>query len=111
METFGVRLNKVRKSRGITLEVLAKSLGTTKATISRYENNKRTADIDFARQVAEYFDVSADYLLGLKDSPETQYLKPTSIAAHFDREMSEEEEKQIRDFAQYLLDKKESRNG
>ena len=42
-------------------------MGTTKATLSRYENSKRIPNIEFVEELAKIFDVSVDYLLGRTD--------------------------------------------
>ncbi|MCY6354397.1 helix-turn-helix domain-containing protein [Clostridium sp. ZS2-4] len=64
MVTFGERLRSERTRKNISLEELAKELNTTKATISRYENNLREPKIEFIKQIADYFNCSTDYLLG-----------------------------------------------
>ncbi len=67
MATFSERLKELRKEKRISLDALADYLKTTKATLSRYENGLRTPNIDFANQLAEYFGVQSDYLLGRSD--------------------------------------------
>lgn len=67
MGTLATRLKQLRLERGITLEQVAKDLNTTKVTISRYENSVREPKSDTLRQLANYFDVSIDYLLGESD--------------------------------------------
>ncbi|AND84225.1 transcriptional regulator [Clostridium tyrobutyricum DIVETGP] len=67
MATFNKRMKELRAEKNITLEELAKVLNTTKSTLSRYENNLRTPNADFINQLAKYFNVSADYLLGNSD--------------------------------------------
>ncbi len=69
MNQFHKRLRELRLLNNMTLDELAVALKTTKTTLSRYENNKRTADSDFIMSTAEYFSVSADYLLGLSNNP------------------------------------------
>ncbi|HBC98059.1 MAG TPA: XRE family transcriptional regulator [Clostridium sp.] len=64
MATFNQRMKELRAEENITLEELAKALSTTKSTLSRYENNLRTPNADFINQLAKYFNVSVDYLLG-----------------------------------------------
>jgi transcriptional regulator with XRE-family HTH domain len=64
MATFNQRMKELRTEKNITLEDLAKVLSTTKSTLSRYENNLRTPNANFINQLAKYFDVSIDYLLG-----------------------------------------------
>ena len=41
MDSVGERIKQIRNSKGITQAELADALGTTKATISRYESDKR----------------------------------------------------------------------
>lgn len=54
MATFSDRLRELRKERNVTLEELAKILGTTKATLSRYENNLREPKAEFVEMLANY---------------------------------------------------------
>ena len=61
--TFGERLKETRNSKEITLEKMADDLETTKATLSRYENNLREPKVDFINKVADYLNVTTDYLL------------------------------------------------
>ena len=67
MVTFSDRLKAIRNEKTITLEKMAKDLQTTKATLSRYENNLREPKIDFINKAANYFNVTTDYLLGRTD--------------------------------------------
>ena len=66
--TFGDRLKELRTENNLTLDQLKDSLNTTKATLSRYENNLREAKIDFAKKTAAFFNVSLDYMLGFSDN-------------------------------------------
>jgi transcriptional regulator with XRE-family HTH domain len=93
METFSERLRGLRKKYEISQDKLAKELGTTKATISRYENGLREPKAEFVQQLAGYFHVSVDYLLGETDVPEKSKLTPndriTQIVAD-DPDLAEE---------------------
>ena len=64
-DVFGERLIEIRKEHGETQQELADSIGITQQSLCRYEQGERTANIDFIRKVAEHYNVSADYLLGL----------------------------------------------
>ena len=46
---------------------LAKALDVSSTAISRWENGKRTPNIEQLRKLALFFNVSSDYLLGLID--------------------------------------------
>lgn len=67
METLGDRLRTLRKEKGVTLEVMAKDLDTTRVTLSRYETGVREPKNDTLNILASYFNVSVDYLLGRCD--------------------------------------------
>lgn len=68
-EKFAERLKKLRNDSNLSLEELAHSLGVTAQSLSLYERAKRTINIDLLYQISKYFNVSADYLLGLTDVP------------------------------------------
>ena len=58
------RLKELRKKRKISQMKLALDLNMNQNTISRYENLEREADYETLVLLADYFDVSLDYLLG-----------------------------------------------
>ena len=58
------RLKELRKMKKISQLKLALDLNMNQNTISRYENMEREADYQTLIKIAEYFDVSIDYLLG-----------------------------------------------
>lgn len=69
MSTFGDRFKKLRLLKNLTQEQLAEDFNAkygysfNKATISQYENNKRTPEITGLMNFIDYFNVSLDYLL------------------------------------------------
>lgn len=64
-----MRLNFLRKQRGISQLKLAMDLNMNQNSISRYETGEREADYATLIKFADYFDVSIDYLLGRTDNP------------------------------------------
>ncbi|EGE53760.1 helix-turn-helix domain-containing protein [Streptococcus parauberis] len=66
------RLKELRKEKGLTQESLAHGIGTTKLTISNWENEKHVIKSDKAKQLADYFNVSVPYLLGFSDFKDEQ---------------------------------------
>lgn len=68
MEIFSNRLKSLRKEKGLTLEQMAKDLGTTKVTLSRYENGSREPKGETLNTLADYFNVSIDYLFARTDN-------------------------------------------
>lgn len=65
--SFGKRLLEVRKNKNLSQEDLAKHLGTKSPVIGRYERDEMKPSIDTANKLAEYLEVSLDYLTGNTD--------------------------------------------
>ena len=57
-------LKKLREQYGLTQKEMADILQIQRPSYTRYENNERQPDNDTLRMLANYFDVSIDYLLG-----------------------------------------------
>ena len=64
-----MRLEYLRKKRNITQLKLALDLNVNQNTISRYETGAREADYATLIRIANYFNVSIDYLLERTDDP------------------------------------------
>ncbi|MBR5614993.1 MAG: helix-turn-helix transcriptional regulator [Clostridia bacterium] len=64
-----MRLRELRKASGITQLKLALDLNTNQNTISRYETGSHEADYEMLIKIADYFEVSIDYLLERTDNP------------------------------------------
>ena len=60
---LGERLTKLRKSKGLSQEQLAEELYLTRQTISKWELNQSTPDIDYLVKLSDYFCVTTDYLI------------------------------------------------
>lgn len=66
-----LRLKELRAKRHISQVKLAMDLNMNQNSISRYETGEREADYDTLIAIADYFNVSVDYLLGRTDNPNT----------------------------------------
>ena len=67
-----MRLKELRIAKGISQLKLALDLGLNQNSISRYENLEREADYTTLIKIADYFNVSIDYLLERTDNPKMQ---------------------------------------
>ena len=63
------RLFAVREAKGVSRKDLAEFLKVTKTQISDIENGKSGTNLDRFYQLCEFYQVSADYLLGITDDP------------------------------------------
>lgn len=61
--TFGIRLRSLREDRDISTTELANVLHIQTRTLNYYETDKREPDYNTLVKIADYFDVSLDYLL------------------------------------------------
>src|SRR5690625_2862708 len=90
------RIKDLCKERSITVPILEKRLEIPNNTI--YQWKSRTPGIDRLEQVADYFNVSVDYLLGRTDDEEVE-----TIAAHHDGDdWTDEELEEIERFKQFV---------
>lgn len=64
-----MRLKEIRKSRNITQLKLAMDLNISQNSISRYETGEREADYKMLIKLADYFNISVDYLLERTNNP------------------------------------------
>lgn len=64
-----MRLKSLRKEFNMTQVELAKALNVAQNTVCNWENGKRSLDDSTMQQIADYFGVSVDYLLGREDTP------------------------------------------
>ena len=58
------RLKELRKEKKLTQKELADYLGINEKTISRWENGESNIKPEKAKKLADYFDVSVEYILG-----------------------------------------------
>ncbi len=66
-----MRLKELRKKKHLSQLKMAMDLNMNQNSISRYENMERQADYATLIKIADYFDVSIDYLLERTDNPKT----------------------------------------
>lgn len=75
---FHERLRALREDNDLTQEQLAETLHISRKTLSNYETGYRTPSIYLVVKIADYFNVSTDYLLGRTNivKPYPKKIKP-----------------------------------
>ena len=66
---IGESLKRFRREKGISQKTVAEKLGIMPQAYYRYESDKFVPTADIIIKIAQAYDVSADYLLGLDDEP------------------------------------------
>ena len=67
MEILTKRLNELIEEKRITIKELADGIGASKALVTIWTQGKSLPSVIYLSKIADYFDVSCDYLLGKKD--------------------------------------------
>ncbi len=99
---IGERLYDLRKDAGLTQDEPASILSVNKHSISSYERGKSEPPDIIKIEIAKFFRVSVDYLLGVTDDPGAY------DGAHYVLRLpplSEEVRKSLQDYADFLVDR------
>lgn len=78
-------LKAIRHARGISQQTLANAMGITQQSINKYENHKIEPDIDTLIALADYFDVTVDYLIGRTDENNQPLRDSNSLLSKYSR--------------------------
>lgn len=76
VQSFGIKLKRLREEKELTQKELGALLGLTRATISSYERCALYPSVEALINICRFFNVTADYMLGLSDTNtfDTSYL-------------------------------------
>lgn len=124
---LGDRLKYLRNKKKLTQAEMAKKIDVARTTYAMYEQNKREPDNEILNRIADFYNVSTDYLLGRTDNPNppntdfnpleeiNKLLKKYEIdqSGFFDIEkwkaMGPEEIKQLEDYFEFITSKAKKR--
>ncbi|MCU9592248.1 MULTISPECIES: helix-turn-helix domain-containing protein [Bacillus subtilis group] len=113
------RLVELRKSKELTQQGLADKLKITRSSLSQYEIGNRQPDYETLKKIADFFEVTTDYLLGYSNTKPVVEEEKTpynvtddpdlQIAFKDAADFSEEARRQTIDFINYLKEKEKSK--
>lgn len=66
---FAQRFKNLRTEHNLSQNDVAKALNLTRGTVTHWENEIRLPSLEVAIKLADYFNVSLDYLVGRSDNP------------------------------------------
>lgn len=72
---FSVIFMQLLQNNNVSAYKLSKEIGISQALISQWKSDKQVPSYDNLLKLANYFNVSADYLLGRTDVPDNPNLK------------------------------------
>lgn len=103
MITFGRRLKELREKKEMSQEELGRRFNLSQSTIAYYEMDKKQPSQNTLHKMADYFEVTTDYLLGRDLKIEDKLIDPTEqvireIAAEYNIDLTDPEQQQtVRD--------------
>ncbi|PFL68860.1 helix-turn-helix domain-containing protein [Bacillus anthracis] len=114
---FGNKLNFLRKEKKLRQEDMAKHLGIARTTYAMYEQGNREPDYDTLQKLADFFDVSVDYLLGRtekrhnKESSSKEFIKESKLNLWFKdiEDASPEKLEELKQFWEFIKHKESNR--
>lgn len=105
----GKRVAELRKKRGLSQTSFAEKIHMSPSTVAMWEVGEREIKSSTLHQLADFFGVSTDYLLGRTDDAIDPMDQFHTIAAHRSddpaSELPEEAKQSLEDFKKYLLKK------
>lgn len=115
LSSLGKRLKTLRNLKKLSQRELAKQLNIAPSTLAMYEIDKREPDYNTLKKIADFFQVSTDYLLGRINTPafddivaekKLTYnpLLPIYAKDQID-DLPEEAKKTLEEFIQYIYNK------
>ncbi|ENI1326525.1 helix-turn-helix transcriptional regulator [Listeria monocytogenes] len=94
---FGNKLKILRSKANKTQEDIANILGVSRAAYSHIENGRNEPDMETIVKLANYFDVSTDYLLGREEFDNSDLL-----ATHIECNLTEEERTELEKYLRFI---------
>lgn len=97
------RVRMLAEKQGLSLNDLENRLGFGQNSIYKWKSKEPASNR--VREVAKFFNVSTDYLLGLSDNPKINN-DDSLLAAHIADDVTEEEMEEIKQFIEFIKSKR-----
>lgn len=106
---FSLRLKGLRESHNLSQQSFANIINVSQSTVGMWESGKRTPDSEMLAKIADYFDISVDYLIGRSNEHSLDdKLKGIAFALYKETKDLTDGEKQ--DILDYIRFKKQQNN-
>ncbi|EMA6341720.1 MULTISPECIES: helix-turn-helix domain-containing protein [Bacillus cereus group] len=93
--TLGLRIRSLRESKKLTQKMLAEKLKIPNQNLSNYERGFRQPDYETLEKIADFFDVSTDYLLGRTQKKEMTINELPALSEKEERDIAKDLEKTL----------------
>ena len=99
---FSARLKKLRTEKGLSQEDLAKIIGVKQQTVGGWETGRTEPDHQLTLKIADFFDVTTDYLLGRTNYKNVAITISTSRTVYREDDLPEQAIKEIENFKEFI---------
>ncbi len=107
---FSIKLKELREKAGLSQYSFADAFGVAQSTVGGWESGKREPNFETMQRLADFFDVSIDFLLGRNEKNSPISNKPTEEDLKIalfggDKDVTEEMWAEVKSFAEYVKQK------
>ena len=99
---FGKNINELRSKKGLSIKQLSKATGISSANIGRIERGEVVAKMDTVFKLADFFDVSIDFLCNREITKPNDNAK---VSINSNAGLSHKEATFVKDITEYIIDK------
>ena len=98
-----MKIREIREQKGLSQTELSRILGVAQNTLSQYELGKREPDLDTIHKLADYFEVTTDYLLGRSEIPQGEVFAASNSDP--DKDLTDEQRQLLLEYKDFLINK------
>lgn len=95
--SIGSRLVELRKKKGLSQAALSEKLGINRSTYAEWEIGRRRPELDSLIKLAEYYNISTDFILGLDRAAVAAGLNDDSLS-----DLPEEARKSVKEYIEFV---------
>lgn len=104
-----IRIKELRETKGISQRQLAAILNTSRGSVGNWESGTREPNLKIVKKLADYFNVTTDYLLCIDNKSNNKAFDSKSIEADIFNELCDlthENKEEVLNFIKFIKTKK-----
>lgn len=112
MKIFSEQLRKLRNKKDLSQKKLAENLFVSQQTVAKWETDQATPNPETLIKIADFFNVTVDYLVGKRTTVEDNHLNDFQFALYGEvKELSEGQKKDVLNFIKFIKSQEEKKKG